>query len=119
MNPYYFNPMNMNYMNPNPYYQSGPMNTGNGGNFKTGGYYGGRGGSKQLLWTYLLILLGRGRGGFNKRGGRGGFRGKKNYFKSGDQPSNVEVNDNEFPPLSNEEVIRKNQYSKIHRELSK
>jgi hypothetical protein len=45
MNPYYYNPMNMNYMNPNPYFQGGPMNPTNGGGMKTGGgFYGGRGG---------------------------------------------------------------------------
>jgi len=98
--PYYYPPMNMGYMknmyeNPNTFYQNpnmgAPMNINGGGNMKNGGGY----------------YRGNNRKTFNKRGGGGGgkfYKGKKPYGgRKEDQPSNIEVNDNEFPPLSNEE----------------
>jgi hypothetical protein len=84
------------YENPNTFYQNpnmgAPMNMNGGGNMmKSGGFY--RGNNRKNF--------------NNKRGGGGGgkfYKGKKPYSgRKGDQPSNIEVNDNEFPPLSNEE----------------
>lgn len=50
----------------------------------------------------LSCFLGK-RGGFNKRqpGKRGGRYNKNGGYKQ-NQPTNVEVNDSDFPPLSNE-----------------
>jgi hypothetical protein len=102
MPPYYFNPMNNGYMRnfypPPNFFMPGqmnpmamPMNPNiNGPNI--------RGGPQQMHYKNS----GK-RGGFNKRqpGKRGGRYNKNGGYKQ-NQPTNVEVNDSDFPPLSNE-----------------
>jgi len=102
MPPYYFNPMNNGYMRnfypPPNFFMPGQMNMGMGMNPNINAPSN-RGGA-----PYAYKNSGR-RGGFGKKpqgGKRGGGRYNKNGGYKQSHPTNVEVNDSDFPPLSNE-----------------